>query len=207
VVFDPEKVTNGEIEDWHRLGVRGVRVNLKSVGGEMDEKLVRRCADAIRGRGWVMQFYVDMETVTWLERVIPELGVKVCLDHFGSPTLPPLPSRPRLSKNPYYNPYVLPGFSSLISLLRQGSTYVKISGAYRISADLQALSDLEPLVLELLRVAGASRLVFATDWPHTRFEDVDIRPFVDKVIGWCYGDDGLVERLFRGNAEELWGVH
>ncbi|KAI9769923.1 MAG: hypothetical protein M1840_003632 [Geoglossum simile] len=206
VVFDPERVTKGEIEEWHRLGVRGVRVNLKSIGGEMDGKLVRKYADVIRGRGWVVQIYVDMETVACLEKVIPELGVKVCFDHFGSPNIPPLSSQPRPNKTPYDDPYALPGFLPLISLLRQGSTYIKISGAYRVSTDLQAYSDLEPLALELIRVAGTNRLVFATDWPFTRFEGVDIRPFVDKVIGWCNGDEELVERLFRGNAEELWDV-
>jgi predicted TIM-barrel fold metal-dependent hydrolase len=206
VVFDPEKVAKEEIEEWHRLGVRGVRVNLKSVGRSIDERLerlVRKSADRIREWGWVMQFYVDMETVVWLEKVVPELGVKVCLDHFGSPTLPPFPSHLQPNET-YYDPYALPGFPSLISLLHQGSTYVKISGAYRISSDFLGFRDLEPLALELLRVAGKSRLVFATDWPHTRFEGLDIRPFVDKVIEWCGEDEELVERVFRGNAEELW---
>jgi predicted TIM-barrel fold metal-dependent hydrolase len=59
---------------------------------------------------------------------------------------------------------------------------------------------------ELLRIAGKTSVVFATDWPHTRFEGLDIRPFIERVIEWCGRDEKLIDRLFRGNAEQLWGV-
>ncbi len=103
------------------------------------------------------------------------------------------------------DPYALPGFAALIRLLEAGHTFVKLSALYRISkrADLR---DPEPVAKEIIRVAGKTRVVFATDWPHTRFEGLDIRPFIEKVLDWCDDDSNLAERLFRGNAEDLWGV-
>ena len=60
---------------------------------------------------------------------------------------------------------------------------------------------------ELIRLRGRDRIVFATDWPHTRFDGVDIRPWMEKVLAWCGQDETLVDALFRATAEDLWGDH
>ncbi|OAX83451.1 hypothetical protein ACJ72_02184 [Emergomyces africanus] len=195
------------LEIWHRLGVRGVRLNFVSVPQELSAKELERTlheyADIIRELGWVLQLYVPMHTIPDLVPIIPQLGVKVCLDHFGNPTLP-VPSSVSSSPLPF-NPYTLPGFTALISLLEQGNTYVKISGAYRLSDDSQ-FEHLGALARELMR-AGRERLVFATDWPHTRFEGVDIKPITEVCLRWCVEEGAdMTERLFRRNAEVLWDV-
>ncbi|CAM6097232.1 unnamed protein product [Calypogeia fissa] len=233
VQFDPFTVERVTLDKWHDMGVRGVRLNLTSTGKEMEisefEALLKEYARRISPFGWVLELYLSLDMVSSLEKIVPLLGVRVCLDHFANP---PLSSSSSISAgyksstpvhkwtSPIqqesvsqghqsavfdYDPYELPGFSSLISLLRQGSTYVKVSGAYRISSDPE-LRDLEPLAVELMRVAGKNRLVFATDWPHTRFEGLDIRPLVAKVMEWCKGDEELIEGVFRGTAEDLWDV-
>ena len=75
---------------WHELGVRGVRVNLKSVGKvlereELAEALGRQ-ADVIRPmRTWVLQIYAGVEEIRGLGEIMPKLGVKVVVDHLGSP--------------------------------------------------------------------------------------------------------------------------
>lgn len=204
VAFDPEATTRSTLQDWHQIGVRGVRINLQSVGRRVDvvelEEMLQRYADAIRPFGWVLQLYVPLDTAIALETIIPRLGVKVCLDHFGCPALG------KTSTSSPGNPYSIPGFKSLVTLLQQGSTYVKMSAPYRL-ADSKSQQDLEPLAKELLRVAGKNRVVFATDWPHTRFEGLSIKPFMETVMEWCNWDDVLIERLFKSNARELWGVN
>lgn len=204
MAFDPKTINNEELEEWHKIGVRGVRVNLQSVGktvkiGELEE-ILGKYAELIRPLTWVLQLYVPLATVADLEEIVPKLGIKVCFDHFGSPALPALSE-----KTVAIDPYSIPGFSSLVKLLEQSHTYVKLSAPYRISR-MAGYRDLEPLAKELLEVAGKKKVVFATDWPHTRFEGLDIKPFVEQVIQWCEGDDVLTERLFRGNAEDLWGI-
>ncbi|KFY39159.1 hypothetical protein V495_06112 [Pseudogymnoascus sp. VKM F-4514 (FW-929)] len=203
VTFDPKSITPRTLDVWHRIGVRGVRINLQSVGQLMDPveltATLQQYADIIRPYDWVLQLYVPLNTATVLETVVPKLGVKVCLDHFGCPTL----SGPA----GYHftgDPYSLPGFTSLVNLLSQGSTYLKMSAPYRLSPDAGHL-DLEPMAKELLRVAP-NRVVFATDWPHTRYEGLDIKPFVESVVEWCGDDNTLIERIFKYNAEDLWSV-
>ena len=199
VVFDPSTTPLNALQDWHRLGVRGVRVNLKSQDATITrpafESLLRSYSDAIRPLDWVLQLYIPMDLLTWLEAFAPSLNVRICVDHFGCPDLRTLQSGGSLDD--------IPGYRSLINLIKQGKTYVKISGAYRILQDASA-RDLEAMILDLLREAGMTRLVFGTDWPHTRYNGLDIKPFLQFCIEGCHHDSRLIDRLFRGNAEDLW---
>lgn len=207
VVVDHEAPPSLEVlREWHALGVRGVRLNMQSVGRELTaeelERTLRRYADIVRPLGWVLQLYVSMETMAGLEVIIPSLGVKVCFDHFGSPDLSSR-TAVEMGKDENFDSYSLKGFSSLVYLLRQGNVYVKISAPYRLSKDPE-MRDLKAIAKELMRVAS-NRLVFATDWPHTRFEGLDIQPFMGACLEWC-ADTEMKESLFRRNAEDLWDV-
>ena len=200
VAFDPSTTTAEQLQEWHELGVRGARFNVQSSGRTLDPeelaKLLHQYADAVRPLGWVMQAYVPMHLIDLLEPIIPTLGVRFCIDHIGHPNLKEFKGT---------NPYDLSGFSSLIKLLEGGHTYVKLSAAYRTS-QRNDNKDVEPFAKEVIRVKGKSHVVFATDWPHTRYEGLDIRPWMEDVFEWCGDDEVLIERLFRGNAEELWDV-
>ena len=188
-----------------------MRINLQSVGlgSSLDAKelktMLQTYADVIRPLGWVLQLYVPLEMAVLLEKIVPNLGVRVVLDHFGSPDLNC--KREVESKDPY----TIPGFTSLINLLQAGNTFVKISAPYRLTCPSPnqppspaCQRDLDVIGKELLGVAGMDRVVFASDWPHTRFEGLDIKPFVRTVMEWCEWDELLIERVFRGNAEALW---
>ncbi len=56
------------------------------------------------------------------------------------------------------------GFAALLSLVRAGRTYVKLSGGYRVSK-LPDWSDVAPLARALIETNGA-RMIWGTDWPH-----------------------------------------
>ncbi|KFA64458.1 hypothetical protein S40285_01108 [Stachybotrys chlorohalonatus IBT 40285] len=200
VSFDPATTSAVQLRQWHAMGVRGARLNLKSSDTAMDpaqlESILTQYADAVRPLGWVVQVYVPMSLVDVLEMIVPRLGVRFCIDHLGHPCFDKASSR---------DPYQLRGFPALVRLLQAGQTFVKLSAPYRTSvADNH--NDIEPVTRELLRLAGKSRLVFGTDWPHTRFEGLDIRPWMETVLDWCGDDEYLIQRLFKNNAEELWGV-
>ncbi|KAI9932219.1 hypothetical protein MW887_009729 [Aspergillus wentii] len=201
VVIDPANIDAKTLNSWHSLGVRGVRVNLKSVGKVMDEgelaETLLQHAEVVRPLGWMIQVYVSLDMLPMLERIVPQLGTKVCIDHFGGPDL----SSISLVAETPFDPYTLPGFSSMISLLRAGQTYVKISAPYRLSKDSQ-MRDLQAMAQEFLRVAP-NRVLYASDWPHTRFDGINISPFTQSCLKWCAEKSGLAERIFRKNTEEL----
>ncbi|KAK2839294.1 hypothetical protein FQN49_006283 [Arthroderma sp. PD_2] len=207
VSLDPDnQPPEDTLRSWHQWGVRGVRLNLQSTGRELSAEelktIMHKYADIIRPYGWVLQLYIALPHVPPLVDIVSNLGVKVCLDHFGSPKLPSPASS--TSHTTTFDPYSLSGFTEMINLLEGGHTYVKISAAYRLTSNPQ-FDGLREMCMEFMRVAP-ERIVFATDWPHTRFDSVDIVPFMKACVDWCHGDQGMIDKLFRCNAEELWDV-
>lgn len=205
VVVDPDTITQETLDEWHTLGVRGLRVNLQSVGKIMEqselEATLKRHADIARPRNWMIEVYVPLKMIPMLESIVPHLGVTFCIDHFGSPELSPISLYKDESP---FDPYALPGFSSLISLIRTGSTYIKVSAPYRLTKDA-GMRDLKAMAREFLS-AAPDRVIYATDWPHTRFTGVDISPFTEWCLDLCVHEPGLAEKLFRRNTERMLGV-
>ncbi|KAI1024954.1 hypothetical protein LB504_009677 [Fusarium proliferatum] len=202
-LFDPHTTSHEHIRRWDSEGVRAVRVNLVTYGDDtpIDElkSQINKYVDLIKPFDWVLQLYTKMERIAELEDFLPDLGVRVVFDHYGAPSLPK-------STGPV-NPYDIKGFQSLIRLLKTGTTWVKISGAYRLShLDSDVWEDLDPVTLELFEQAP-KRVVFGSDWPHTRFEGLDVRPWVSHLLDLTERKQWLRERLFRDNALELWGVN
>ncbi|MCJ1403863.1 hypothetical protein MMC11_007086 [Xylographa trunciseda] len=199
VVFDPKITTLEQLWEWHGHGVRGVRVNLKSVGTKMEsmalQELLRRYMEAIRPlKTWALQLFVDLSVADQLEPIVDELdGVKLVIDHLGSPA----EVKDRLPD--------MAGWESLRRMMRNENVFVKVSAPYRISKDPQ-YQDLEGLTKALLDERGGDGVVFASDWPHTKFEGVNVQPWVERCLEWCQNDKEVQDKLFRDNARVLWDV-
>ncbi|KAG9689824.1 amidohydrolase 2, partial [Aureobasidium melanogenum] len=202
VAIDPDMLDITQLQEWHKLGVRGVRLNLKSINATYTENslttMLQKYAEAIRGFGWVLELYIGMEAMPILEKIVPSLGVRISIAHFGAPTLP----SPETANYPL-NPYDITGFSSLVNLVRAGSTWVKLSAPYRFDKDTH-FRGVESIARELLKVAG-DRCIFASDWPHTRHDGLDIKPFVEAVLDWT-DEANLTKEVFSLNAKELWDI-
>ena len=142
---------------------------------------------------WALQLYVDLAVMDDIEPLVPELGIKVVFDHYGHPSslTPPLSE--------------ILGWNALLRMMQSQLVYVKISAPYRLSNNPE-YKDLEVMSKELFRVREGSGVVFASDWPHTRFQGVDIRPFIKNCLEWCGGDEKLRDNVFRDNARELWDI-
>ena len=202
VGIDPDTVQSATLRAWHKLGVRGVRLNLKSTNAKFTEaslqQMLKRYATTIKPLGWVLELFIGMEHIPMLERVAGDLDVRLCIAHFGAPKLP------AIEKRVYpLDPYDLAGFQSLVNLLQKGNTWVKFSAAYRFDEDPE-MRGIEAVATELLKQAG-NRVVFASDWPHTRFDGLDVRPFVERCLQWT-DQAGLTAEAFSLNAKELWDV-
>src|SRR5439155_17875084 len=89
-------------------------------------------------------------------------GVKVVVDHFGSPD-------PALGVE-------CAGFQQVLHGVRTGDTYVKLSAPYR-----QGGASVQPYVDALLDAGGPEQLVWATDWPFVGFEE---KIAYAQCVGW-----------------------
>lgn len=146
-----ESVTDAELERMHKLGVRGLRLNLRHANGAgADEapNLARRIAPL----GWHLQFRIMSDNYADVLKMLDTLAVDIVVDHIGQ-----VPLEQGLNG---------PDFSALLQLVATGRVWVKLSAPMRMSEQEFPYADVAPYVQRLV-AAAPNRMLFATDWPHT----------------------------------------
>ena len=101
--------------------------------------------------GWHLQLLLDCRDLVELAARLRQLPVQNVVDHMGH-----MPTSAGIEH---------PGFQILLQLVREGRCWVKLSGAYRISAGPYPYHDVVPFARALIE-ADASRMVWGSDWPH-----------------------------------------
>jgi predicted TIM-barrel fold metal-dependent hydrolase/predicted NBD/HSP70 family sugar kinase len=149
-----DRTTNAALDEMHRAGIRGVRVNLETAG-ETDPDAARRNLAAavarVAPRGWHVQVYTRLSVIARLSEAVAGLPVPIVFDHFGGAQAAAGVDQP--------------GFAALIALVGAGHAYAKVSAAYRSSEKAPAYGDVAPLARALI-AANPERILWGTDWPH-----------------------------------------
>jgi predicted TIM-barrel fold metal-dependent hydrolase len=147
------KITDEELAEFDALGVRGVRLNTDNKGGmpiALDQ--IGELEARIRSFGWHIEWLFPGKDIITLMPVFNALKVPMSIGHFAY--------------QPAADGVAAPGFQALLELMRRGNTWLKISGANRVSAnDLPPYDDVKPLVDALIE-AAPGRIMWGTDWPH-----------------------------------------
>ena len=188
IVVPDAAATDEELLAMDALGVRGIRLNVvnpQMLGVDDAIALCRR----MRPRGWHLQVHLMLATdgLATLAALADRLDVPIVVDHFGRPAagaaLPPL----------------------LLELVASGRVWVKLSAAYRVSAQPgPEHADIAPLV-EALVAANPERLLWGSDWPHTELHgatphDGDL---VDLLVS-TLPDPATLRRVCVDNAASLY---
>jgi predicted TIM-barrel fold metal-dependent hydrolase/predicted NBD/HSP70 family sugar kinase len=165
------------LDEMHRAGIRGVRVNL-ATAGESDPAQARRDLAAAVARvaplGWHVQVYTELSVIAALQDDLQGLGVPLVFDHFGGATAA--------------GGVEQPGFAALLALVSGGHAYVKVSAAYRSSDKAPAYDDVAPLARALI-AANPDRILWGSDWPHPHAAAPGAPP--NDIVPFYDIDDGL----------------
>lgn len=186
-----------------QAGVRGLRLNVDTQGVVDPEAVwaslreeTARCARL----GWHVQILTRLSVIGALEHRLAALPALLVVDHFGRPD-------PGQGVDQ-------PGFAALLRLVRAGHIWVKLSSIGRLCGTDQ--DRIAPFVRALIE-AGADRLVWGSDWPHTgggrgRRPVGDIEPFADvddtvslAALSRAVGDAGTLRRILVDNPARLYG--
>jgi len=150
-----EKTPAADLDTMDRAGIRGIRLNLATVG-QTDPQVARRlfqsAVDRVRRLKWHIQIYADLPVISGIKDLVASSPVPVVFDHFGG-------ARAALG-------LTQPGWTDLVDLVRSGKSYVKLSAAYRVSAEPPDYPDVAPFAKALV-AANPDRILWGTDWPHT----------------------------------------
>jgi predicted TIM-barrel fold metal-dependent hydrolase len=146
-------------DDWHAAGVRGVRINRVSPVGapglQADE--LRLWSPALRRLGWHVQWYVQPPHLPELVALQGELELPFVLDHVAGLGGAIDPKSPELQA---------------LATLSELGAWIKLSGWYRLGLALdapQAWPDAMAMTLHWLAERFTSRMLWASDWPHTSY--------------------------------------
>lgn len=146
-------ITNDELARLNALGVRGVRLNTDNKGGmPIEMRQIPDLVARIAPFQWHIEFLFPGKDIIELMPVFTSLKVPMSIGHFAyqSATAGVL----------------APGFKALLELMRRQNTWIKISGANRVSeTDLPPYDDVKPMAHALIEVAP-DRIMWGTDWPH-----------------------------------------
>ncbi|MEO3999677.1 amidohydrolase family protein [Mesorhizobium sp. CAU 1732] len=143
-------VSDAQLEELSAAGVRGVRINALFGGGIAIEEL-ERLAARIAPLGWHVQLLINVQTLPEIAPIIARLPVEVVFDHMGH--------------IPVESGTDHPGFAQMVEFLKDGKAWVKLSGAYRMSAQEANFDDTLPFA-QALGEAAPDRCVWGSDWPH-----------------------------------------
>ncbi len=185
--------TDAALRRMDKAGVRGVRVNLET-RGQRDPAAARELLNNAASRAarfnWHVQAYVSLSVLASLRDMIMALPVPLVVDHFGTA--------------PAAAGIAAPGFAALLSLLRRGRVYVKLSAPYRISerADYGDAAAIARALIE----AHPDRVVWGTDWPHSGGGGPGVRRDPGRIEPFRPEDDGRALNRFRtwaADAEQV----
>ena len=205
VSVDPETISDQDLDEMHALGVRGIRINLKSSSHDMkkDELIatLRAHLQKIQRLKWAIQLHIGLADIEKIANEIPQMGVPVIIDHLATP-------------DKAHAPRLQPGYTDFMDLLSKKLIWVKLSGVYRFSR----LPELDTYVRDILRIAP-TQVVWASDWPHSggtatnpqgdsqalqEYRKIDVPAFIAQCKEWCEGDEALIHKVFVDNPRRLW---
>ena len=207
VAVDPGAISDADLDAMHAAGVRGVRVNLASVGANDPAAAgdaFRAAAARVASCGWHVDLHAGLDVIAALHETMATSSATTVVDHFG--LADPAAGTAQA------------GFGALRDLAAAGAAYVKLSAPERITADPDS-GPVAALARALLD-AAPDRMLWASDWPHTGggphgggardpaevepFRDVDDARALARLRAWTRGEDEL-RRVLVENPARLYG--
>ena len=177
------------LQELHGQGIRGVRLNLDNKGGmPLELKEISKLEDKIKSLGWHLEYLFPGKDIVELEPVLSNASVPISIGHFAYQ-----PATAGINSD---------GFKTLLKLVKDGNTWIKISGANRVSeTDLPPYDDVLPMARALVE-ANSDNVMWGTDWPHPN--KYEVNPNDGDLVNW-FGewitDDTMRKQIMVTNSE------
>lgn len=152
-------VPDAELDRLAAAGVRGVRMahfeagDPRAMGGFVPLSAFDALEGRLHERGLHLQLFTDSRLLPGIADRLMRSTVPVVIDHMG---------RAPASLGARHA-----GIQALAALLADGPVWVKLSGIANISSAAPAYDDAKA-VHQALVAAAPARLVWGSDWPHTK---------------------------------------
>jgi predicted TIM-barrel fold metal-dependent hydrolase len=189
VAMVEEDVSDAQLDDLHRAGVRALRLDLFKRSGLPIEEIrsyILRMAERVEARGWHLQFYVPGWLVKNLIPFFATLRTTFVIDHMG---------------------YMLEedglgaeDFAQLLEVMKTGYCWIKLSAPYRI-AKKRSLEVVSPMAKAIIQTA-ADRVIWGSDWPHIPDSSRDTGELLNLLGKWT-DDPEIIKAILVDNPQVL----
>jgi predicted TIM-barrel fold metal-dependent hydrolase len=154
-----KSASDADLRALHTQGIRGLRLNVESSGdGDIQaiSAALQYWAQRIAALGWHLQIYASLDALHALSSVLQNLSVPIVLDHFAM-VLDATAHDDRRAQ-------------AVLSLVRSGRAYVKLSAPYRVKSSPTPKPDAVAVLAARYLQANPERVLWGSDWPHTNRE-------------------------------------
>lgn len=189
VVMIEESITDAELELYHSLGVRAVRLDLfKRADWPLQDMqdYITRMAKRIGPLGWHLQFYTPGWVVKNLIPFLDSFEFTHVIDHMGY----------MLEEDGL----TMADFNRLLGVLRHGHCWLKLSAPYRI-AKKRGYEAVLPMAKAIIETAP-DHVVWGSDWPHIPESGRDTGGLLNLLEDWTT-DPLLHKKILSDNPARL----
>jgi D-galactarolactone isomerase len=188
-VVNPD-VGDAELDRLTRAGIRAIRFMLLP-GGPLTWEVFDRLVARVHEFGWHVNLQIDGRTFADREAQLKRVPGDLVIDHVGKFLEPVTTDHP--------------GFRTILRLLENGRSWVKLSAPYEVSkTGAPAYTDVGVLAKALVR-AAPDRMLWASNWPHPgAAPPPDDANLLDLLLDWA-PDEKTRHRILVDNPARLYG--
>jgi 2-pyrone-4,6-dicarboxylate lactonase len=185
VVMVDEDISDAQLDEFHALGVRAIRLDLfaRAAWPRADlQAYIHRMLERSRPRGWHLQFYTPGYVLRDLLPFLSTLEHDFVIDHMGY-----MLEEDGLTEN---------DFKRLLELMRTGQAWLKLSGPYRIAKQRGYAAVAH--VAQQIAASRPERTLWGSDWPHLPDGTRDTGELLNLLPVWVPSETARQQILVEG---------
>jgi D-galactarolactone isomerase len=185
-------VSDAELQRLTKAGIRAVRFMLLP-GGFLTLDAFANLAARVHEVGWHVNLQIDGRTLPELEPRLRNVKGDLVIDHVGKFLEPVAADHP--------------AFRTMLKLLENGRTWVKLSAPYEVSKVGRPLYGDVGVLAKALVKAAPDRMMWASNWPHPSATDAsrpDDAELLDLLLDWA-PDETTRRKILVDNPARLYG--
>jgi 2-pyrone-4,6-dicarboxylate lactonase len=194
VAMIDESFTDAQIQELHDAGVRSTRFNFVAhLGGAPELPTFWRIVERVAKWNWHVVLHFDAKDLPEYTSLLETMPVPYVIDHMAR-----VNAKAGVDQAP---------FQALLSLMNDERTWVKISGAERLTADGPLPYDDVVPYAQALIAAAPDRILWGTDWPHPNVRHMpDDGDLVDLLSSFA-PDESTRNRILVDNPRRLYPLN
>jgi 2-pyrone-4,6-dicarboxylate lactonase len=172
-------------------GIRGVRFNfVQHLGGRPDMAFFHRTVARLKEMGWHLILHLDSQDLVEFRDMFMQIPVPMVIDHMGR-----VQAAAGLQQQP---------FRVLLDFMQNRNTWVKVTGAERISSKGPPFDDAVPFAQALI-AAAPERILWGTDWPHPNVKLMPNDGDLVDLFARMAPEPALQKKILVDNPARLYG--